>query len=103
MAVFPQLRLRRLRRKEALRALVRETDIKAGHLIYPMFVVEGRSIRQEIESMPGIFRLSPDLLPTEVEEIAGLGIPAVLLFGIPQQKDEAASAAITPKASSRRQ
>lgn len=97
MAVFPQLRLRRLRRKEALRALVRETDIKVSNLIYPLFVVEGRGIRQEIESMPGIFRLSPDLLPPEVEEIAKLGIPAVLLFGIPQQKDEAASAAYHPE------
>ena len=97
MAVFPQLRLRRLRRKEAVRALVRETDIRVGDLIYPMFVVEGRGIRQEIESMPGIFRLSPDLLPPEVEEIAKLGIPAVLLFGIPQQKDEVASAAYHPE------
>ena len=97
MAVFPQLRLRRLRRKEAVRALVRETDIRVGDLIYPMFVVEGRGIRQEIESMPGIFRLSPDLLPPEVEEIARLGIPAVLLFGIPQQKDEVASAAYHPE------
>jgi len=97
MAVFPQLRLRRLRYKEAVRALVRETDIRVGDLIYPMFVVEGRGIRQEIESMPGIFRLSPDLLPPEVEEIAKLGIPAVLLFGIPQQKDEVASAAYHPE------
>jgi len=97
MAVFPQLRLRRLRYKEAVRALVRETDIKVSDLIYPMFVVEGRGIRQEIESMPGIFRLSPDLLPPEVEEIAKLGIPAVLLFGIPQQKDETASTAYHPE------
>ncbi len=97
MAVFPQLRLRRLRYKEAVRALVRETDIRVGNLIYPMFVVEGSGIRQEIESMPGIFRLSPDLLPPEVEEIARLGIPAVLLFGIPQQKDETASTAYHPE------
>jgi len=97
MAVFPQLRLRRLRRKEAVRALVRETDIRVGDLIYPMFVIEGKGIRQEIESMPGIFRLSPDLLPPEVEEIAKLGIPAVLLFGIPQQKDETASTAYHPE------
>jgi porphobilinogen synthase len=97
MAVFPQLRLRRLRRKEALRALVRETDIKVNDLIYPMFVIEGKGIRQEIESMPGIFRLSPDLLPPEVEEIAKLGIPAVLLFGIPQQKDEMGSMAYHPQ------
>jgi len=97
MAVFPQLRLRRLRHKEAVRALVRETDIRVSDLIYPLFVIEGRGIRQEIESMPGIFRHSPDLLPPEVEEIAKLGIPAVLLFGIPQQKDEMASAAYHPE------
>lgn len=97
MAVFPQLRLRRLRYKEAVRALVRETDIRVSDLIYPMFVIEGKGIRQDIESMPGIFRLSPDLLPPEVEEIAKLDIPAVLLFGIPRQKDEVASTAYHPK------
>lgn len=97
MAVFPQLRLRRLRYKEAVRALVRETDIRVSDLIYPMFVIEGKGIRQDIESMPGIFRLSPDLLPPEVEEIAKLDIPAVLLFGIPRRKDEVASTAYYPE------
>jgi len=93
MAVFPQLRLRRLRRTETLRALVRENRVDVGDLIYPMFVVEGTEMKQEISSMPGIFRYSPDQLPAEVEEVAGLKIPAVLLFGIPQDKDEIGSSA----------
>lgn len=93
MADFPQLRLRRLRRTEGLRALVRENQVQVGDLIYPMFVVEGRGIKQEVSSMPGIFRYSPDELPPEIEEIAGLRIPAVLLFGIPEHKDEAGSSA----------
>ncbi len=97
MAVFPQLRLRRLRRTDALRALVRETRVAIGDLIYPMFVTEGRGIKQEISSMPGIFHLSPDRLPAEVEEIARLEIPAVLLFGIPENKDEAGTAAYHPQ------
>ncbi len=97
MVAFPQLRLRRLRQTEALRALVRENRVEIGDLIYPIFVEEGSSIRQEIASMPGVFRLSVDQLPQEVEEVAQLGIPAVLLFGIPQHKDEVGSAAYHPK------
>ncbi len=90
---FPRLRLRRLRHSESLRALVRETHIDAGDLIYPLFVVEGKGIRQEITSMPGVFQLSNDKLPREVEEIARLGIPGVILFGIPANKDEIGSSA----------
>ena len=90
---FPRLRLRRLRRSESLRALVRETHVDAGDLIYPLFVVEGKGIRQEITSMPGVFQLSNDKLPHEVEEIARLGIPGVILFGIPAHKDETGSSA----------
>ena len=97
MAAFPQLRLRRLRQTEALRTLVRENRVETGDLIYPIFVEEGNDIRQEIASMPGVFRLSVDQLPQEVEEVAKLGIPAVLLFGIPQHKDEVGSAAYHPK------
>ena len=93
MAVFPQLRLRRLRRTEALRALVRENSIEIGNLVYPLFVVEGKGIKQEVASMPGVFHLSADQLPREANEIAKLGIPAVILFGIPQHKDKAGSAA----------
>jgi porphobilinogen synthase len=96
MAFFPQLRLRRLRRTEALRTLVQENRIDVSDIIYPMFVVEGKGIKQEISSMPGIFRCSPDQLPAGVEEVAGLKIPAVLLFGIPQDKDETGSSAYQP-------
>ncbi|MCL5985230.1 MAG: porphobilinogen synthase [Actinobacteria bacterium] len=97
MVVFPQLRLRRLRRTESLRALVRENQVDIGDLIYPLFVVEGKSVRQEISSMPGIFRFSPDQLSQEAEEVARLDIPAVLLFGIPCRKDEFGSSAYSPK------
>ncbi len=97
MAIFPQLRLRRLRRAESLRALVQENRVDIGDLVYPMFVVEGRGIKQEITSMPGIFHFSPEQLPPEVEEIAKLKIPAVLLFGIPEHKDEVGSAAYHPE------
>jgi porphobilinogen synthase len=96
MAVFPQLRLRRLRRTEALRALVQESRVDIGDLVYPIFVIEGRSIKQEISSMPSIFRFSPDKLASEAEELARLGIPAVILFGIPEQKDEFGSSAYNP-------
>jgi porphobilinogen synthase len=97
MSSFPQLRLRRLRRSEALRALVRESKVDVGDLIYPLFVIEGNKIKQEISSMPGLYRLSNDMLPKEVGEIAKLGIPAIILFGIPQKKDEVGSSAYHPK------
>ncbi len=93
MAEFPGLRLRRLRRNEALRALVRETRVDVGDLIYPLFVVEGTKKKQEITSMPGQYRFSVDLLSKEAESIARLGIPAIILFGIPQKKDEVGSQA----------
>lgn len=93
MSNFPQLRLRRLRRTETLRAMVRETKVEVGDLIYPLFVVAGKGMKQEINAMPGIFRYSVDLLPQEVEEIADLGIPAVILFGVPDHKDEVGSSA----------
>ncbi len=96
MTDFPRVRLRRLRRTEALRALVRENQVNVSDLIYPMFIVEGKKIKEEITSMPGIFRHSPDQLPLEIEEIAGLKIPAVLLFGIPENKDETGSSAYHP-------
>lgn len=96
MIIFPQLRLRRLRRTELLRTLVQENRVDIGDLVYPMFVVEGKGIKQEIDPMPGVFRFSPDQLPCEVEEIAGLKIPAVILFGIPEHKDEIGSSAYHP-------
>jgi len=97
MSVFPQLRLRRLRRTEPLRSLVRENRVDVDDFIYPMFVAEGRGIKQEITSMPGIFRYSPDQLSREIEEVASLKIPAVLLFGIPEDKDETGSSAYHPE------
>jgi porphobilinogen synthase len=96
MESFPHSRLRRLRRTEALRALVRENRVDAGDLICPLFVVEGKGITREIASMPGIYRYSPDRLPAQAKEIAGLGLPAVLLFGLPEHKDETGSSAWQP-------
>ena len=97
MAYFPQTRLRCLRRTEAIRALVRENHVNINDLVYPLFIVEGKGIKEEIASMPGIFRYSADRLSPEIKEIAGLKIPAVLLFGIPREKDEAASSAYNPE------
>ncbi len=93
MVTFPIVRMRRLRRNEALRKMVRETVLTVNDLIYPMFVVPGKGQRQEVPSMPGVFRLSVDELVREAEEVAQWGIPAVLLFGIPERKDEVGSEA----------
>ena len=90
---FPATRLRRLRQTSGLRGLVRETELSVGHLVYPLFVTHGSDRREPIESMPGIERLTISHLEDEASEIAALGIPAVLLFGIPADKDEAASGA----------
>jgi porphobilinogen synthase len=90
---FPATRLRRLRQTSGLRGLVRETELSVGHLVYPLFVTHGADRREPIESMPGIERLTISHLESEAGEIAALGIPAVLLFGIPAHKDEAASGA----------
>ena len=88
MVTFPIVRMRRLRRTETLRRMVRETTLTVHDLIYPMFVVPGEKQRQEVASMPGVFRVSVDELVRDAEEVARLGIPAVLLFGIPERKDE---------------
>ena len=93
---FPIQRLRRLRQHEALRRMVRETRLSAADLIYPMFVMEGKDQRREIASMPGQFRLSIDLLVKEAGEVAGLGIPAIMLFGIPDRKDERGTSGYDP-------
>ncbi len=93
MANFPQLRLRRLRRTESLRALFRETRVSIDNMVYPLFVVEGSGIKQEIASMPDVFHFSVDKIQREVEEVARLGIPAILLFGIPEHKDDVGSGA----------
>ncbi|TAJ07129.1 MAG: porphobilinogen synthase [Nitrospirae bacterium] len=93
---FPDQRMRRLRQSEPLRRMVRETSLRAADLIYPLFVVNGRDQRQPITSMPGQFRLSVDLLVKEADEARQLGIPAVILFGIPDKKDERGSGAYDP-------
>ncbi len=93
---FPIQRLRRLRQQDALRRMVRETALSPSDLIYPIFVTEGKDRRQDIASMPGQYRLSIDLLVKEAGEVAGLGIPAVILFGIPDKKDERGSSGFDP-------
>ena len=80
-------RPRRLRRLDNLRRLVRETSLSVDDLVYPLFVVHGQGVREEIDSMPGTYHWSLDLLPAEAEEIVSLGIPGVILFGIPAVKD----------------
>ena len=90
---FPAQRPRRLRRTGAIRALVRETALSAGDLIHPMFVCPGRRVRQEISSMPGQFNLSVDEAVADAQEARSLGVPAVILFGIPPSKDAKASGA----------
>jgi porphobilinogen synthase len=96
MGGFPQVRMRRLRKNEPMRRLFRETSLGVDDLIYPLFVIHGRGIRREVESMPGVFQYSVDKLTREAKEIAALGINAVLLFGIPQEKDEVGSSAYQP-------
>ena len=90
---FPSTRLRRLRRTEALRDLVRETDLSPAHLVQPLFVVAGEGVREEIPSMPGIERFSISELVAEATEVQAAGVKAVILFGIPSQKDEVGSGA----------
>ena len=93
MANFPDYRPRRLRRSEALRGLIRETSLGPEHLVLPFFVVPGDDVRQPVDAMPGVERLSVDHVVTEAAKAQELGIPAVLLFGIPPSKDEMASGA----------
>ena len=80
--------MRRLRRTESLRALVRETSLEPGDLIYPLFICPGEGVRKPIGSMPGVYNLSVDEAVKEAEEVAGLGIAGLLLFGLPESKDE---------------
>jgi porphobilinogen synthase len=93
---FPIQRLRRLRQHEAFRRMVRETRLSVSDLIYPLFVMEGKDQRHEIASMPGQNRLSIDLLVKEAGEVAGLDIPAIMLFGIPDRKDERGTSGYDP-------
>jgi porphobilinogen synthase len=90
---FPQNRLRRLRRSEPLRALVRETTLEPGDLIYPLFLCPGEGVRREVSSMPGVFNLSIDEAVKEAQEAAQLGLGGLLLFGLPERKDESGTGA----------
>ncbi len=89
--------MRRMRRTKVLRDLVRETDLSAQHLVQPLFVVAGESVREEVPSMPGVERLSITELVAEATEIQAAGVGAVILFGIPSEKDEAGSGAYDPE------
>ncbi|MBX3346234.1 MAG: porphobilinogen synthase [Nitrospira sp.] len=93
---FPMQRMRRTRETEPLRRLVRETNLTPNDLIYPVFVTEGQGRREPIASMPGQSRLSIDLLIKEAHEVKALGIPAMILFGIPDRKDERGSSGFDP-------
>jgi porphobilinogen synthase len=90
---FPTIRLRRLRQNEALRSLVRETRLSPASLVYPLFVCPGQGVRKEVRSMPGVFNLSVDQAVEEARQTDSLGIPAIILFGLPDKKDEVASGA----------
>jgi porphobilinogen synthase len=90
---FPATRLRRLRRTGALRSLVRETRLTPESFVYPLFVCPGEGVRKEVRSMPGVFNLSVDEAVKESEDAHSLGVPAVILFGLPEKKDEVATGA----------
>ena len=90
---FPANRLRRLRRTETLRALVRETRLTPESLVYPLFICPGTGIRKEVRSMPGVFNLSIDQAVKEVREARSLGVLSIILFGLPEKKDETATGA----------
>jgi porphobilinogen synthase len=94
---FPQQRLRRTRRTAGLRGLVRETELSPEDLVYPIFVTAGEDVKNPVTSMPGIFQLSINHAVAEAQRAHGLGIPAVLLFGLPEHKDEAATGAYDPE------
>ena len=93
MTSFPTVRLRRLRRSPALRALVRETRLSPDRFVTGFFVKHGKGVREEISSLPGVFRLSPDEAVAEAQELATLGVHAAILFGIPDRKDDTGSEA----------
>ncbi|MFA7290128.1 MAG: porphobilinogen synthase [Melioribacteraceae bacterium] len=93
MAQYPIKRLRRLRYNPLVRDMIRETELSKSDFIYPLFVAPGKNVKNEIRSMPGVFQMSIDVLVEECKEVAALGIPAVILFGIPEHKDEVGSGA----------
>lgn len=96
MVGFPTKRLRRLRYNPIMRDMVRETVLTKNDLIYPLFVVPGTKVKNEVRSMPGVFQMSIDVVVEECKELVQLGIPAIILFGIPEYKDEVGSGAYDP-------
>ena len=90
---FPTTRLRRLRQTEALRSIVRETQLTPSAFVYPMFVCPGEGVRKEVRSMPGVFNLSVDEAVKEAQEVHSVGVPSIILFGLPDKKDEVATGA----------
>ncbi|REK53121.1 MAG: porphobilinogen synthase [Thermobacillus sp.] len=93
---YPLIRHRRLRRTAALRELVRETVLTAADFMYPIFVTHGRNVREEVKSMPGVFNFSIDRLGEEIERVREAGVKSIMLFGIPEHKDEIGSSAYDP-------
>ena len=93
VASFPVARLRRLRMTETLRGMVRETHLSTDDFIYPLFVVPGSNVKKEVSSMPGVYQMSVDQIVRECADVHALGIPAVIFFGIPEEKDEVGSGA----------
>ena len=91
--VFPEYRPRRMRRNEALRGLIRETTLSADQLIYPLFIVPGKKVKNEVRSMPGVYQISVDQLASEAKELLSIGVKSVMLFGIPEKKDGVGSGA----------
>lgn len=92
---FPVNRPRRLRRSEALRGLVRETRLSTAGFIYPLFVCPGTNVRQEVSSMPGVYQQSVDRIVEECRELESLGIPGIILFGLPESKDGRGSSSVS--------
>jgi porphobilinogen synthase len=95
--MFPYQRPRRLRKNETIRRMVRETSLSPSDFIYPLFVTYGKNVRKAIKSMPGCFQESVDMVVKQAKEVYSLGIPAVILFGIPEHKDEIGSGAYDPR------
>lgn len=96
MQNYPMQRLRRLRYNSIVRDMIRETTLSKNDLIYPLFVVPGEKLKKEVRSMPGVFQMSVDVIVEECKEVESLGIPAVIIFGIPEHKDEVGSGAYDP-------
>ena len=93
---FPQLRLRRLRKNETIRRMIRETRLSVDQFIYPLFVCPGKGVKNPVRSMPGVFQMSTDEILKEAAEVSALNIPAVILFGLPESKDPLATGAYAP-------